>query len=270
MKFQETEIMKSIINQNLMNNRKTKERGAYFYASEAYLPHNPDESACGRQLGYKVLGYAPEPSKIESQRNFFLGDMYHEFVQKIFVKEQLATHIEECTIYYDDDGKAHWVRQETNKIIMKVPVEIHGRLDIQFNILKEPFIADIKTVGEWAWKYLAGKPKEEHYAQVQLYLKDKKLNRGFLLYINKSSGDMKEFMLEYDDEYLNKYLEDYKNLYEFIKHKGLPPRHFRSGDEAPWQCKFCGFTKHCLGMTSEELKKKRFITYPEAEDATTK
>jgi hypothetical protein len=74
---------------------------------------------------------------------------------------------------------------------------------------------------------------------------------------------MKEFMVEYDEEYLNKYLKDYKELFDYITVKGLPPRHFARGDEAPWQCHYCGFTMHCLGMDLKKLKEIKYVTYPE-------
>ena len=259
--------MKDIVNHHIIDARlKTKKaRGEYFYASEAYLPDNPGDSNCPRQLGYKILGYEPTEDRKDMYPIFAIGDLYHDFIQNIFVKEKLATQIEEFSIVYDDDGKHFWIRKDSNKIIIKNPVEIHGRLDIKFKIDTEKFLADIKTIKERAWTYIGSKPKEAHYAQIQIYLhhlQDQGINAGFILYINKSSGEMKEFLIQYDEEYVLQYLTNYKSLYNQITGNGLPNRPFRSGGEAPWQCHYCGFTKECLGLSLEELEKTRFVKYP--------
>ncbi len=270
MKYVETDLMKGIILSHLIeeNKRTKKERGEYFYASEGYLPHNKKDSKCARQLGYKILKYEPDEERDDMYPVFALGDLYHDFIQRIFVKEKMATLVEDFTIMYDDDGKYYWIRRDANKVIIKEPVEIHGRIDLKFKVDNDPdnrFIADIKTVNEKAWFYL-DKPKEPHYAQMQLYLYHTLYKKGFILYINKSSGDMKEFMVEYDEEYIKKTLENYKELYDFIINKGLPPRHFESGSEVPWQCKYCGYTTKCLGKSLKQVQIRKFIEYPEEED----
>ena len=265
MKFIESDLMKGIIKKHIIDERlKTrKERGKYFYASEGYLPDSSD-SVCPRQLAYKISGY-PEAVREEMYPIFAIGDLLHNFIQNIFVKEKLATQIEEFSIIYDDDGKHFWIRKDANKIIIVDPVEIHGRLDLKFTIDKTKFIADIKSINEKAWSYLNNKPKESHYSQMQLYLhhlKKEGITQGFLLYINKSTGDMKEFLLQYDEEYVFKLLDNYKRLSTLMKEK-LPDRIFKSGEEVRWQCDYCGFTKECLGYSLEELSKHRFIVYPE-------
>lgn len=267
MNFVKTDIMKNIVTNHIIEERlkNKKERGKYFYASEAYLPHNPSDSKCARQLGYKILGHKPTEERKEMYPIFALGDLYHDFIQKIFVKEGLATQVEEATIIYDDKGRYFYIQRDDNKTIIKEPVEIHGRLDLKFDIEK-PFIADIKSISEKGFFYVQDKPKENHYAQVQVYLHDLKkedINQGFLLYVNKSTGEMSEFLIDYDAEYVLKYLEDYEELYNQIMNEGLPPRHFKSGREIPWQCKYCGYTKICLGLPIEEIKQKTFLSYPE-------
>ena len=263
--------MKDIVNNHIIDGRlkHKKERGKYFYASEAYLIDNPKDSKCARQLGYKIKGYKPTEDRKDMYPIFAIGDLYHDFIQKIFVKEKLATQIEEASIVYDDDGRYFWIRKDENKIIIKNPVEIHGRLDIKFKLDDQEFLADIKTVNERAWHYLQTKPKEAHYAQMQIYLhhlKEKGVLTGFLLYINKSTGEMKEFLIQYDEEYVLQYLQNYKSLFAEIMSNGLPKRIFKSGGEAPWQCHYCGFAKTCLGLSLEELEKKKYVSYPEEPD----
>lgn len=268
MRYIETDVMSQVIKRHIIDERKKtkKERGKYFYASEAYLPHNPKDSGCARQLGYKILGYEPTEEREDMYPIFALGELFHDFIQRLFVKEKLATQVEEFTIMYDDDGKYYWIRRDANKIIIKTPVEIHGRLDLKFKVEMSSFIADIKTISEGGWRFLNNKPKEPHYAQIQLYLHDfvgKGIDKGFLLYVNKSSGEMKEFLIQYDKDYVEEYLENYKKLYERITQKGLPSRHFKSGEQIPWQCKYCGFTKECLGLSIDEVSQRVYLRYPE-------
>ena len=263
MKYVETDLMKNIVLAHIKeaNEKNRKERGSYFYASEGYLPHNPKDSVCARQLGYKILGYKPTEKRDDMYPIFAIGDLLHDFIQRIFVKEKLATQVEDFTIMYDDDGKYYWIRRDDNKILIKEPVEIHGRLDLKFKVDHTArFIADIKTISEKGFDYLH-KPKEGHYAQLQIYLHHTLYKQGFILYINKSSGEMKEFMIEYDEEYAKKHLANFKRLYDKIKNKGLPDRHFKSGQEVPWQCKYCGFTKECLGLTLKQVQIKKFVRY---------
>lgn len=270
MKFKETRIMKDIVKNHIIEKRlkHKKQRGDYFYASEGYLPHNKKDSKCGRQLGYKILGYEKDEERTDMYPIFALGDLYHDFIQKIFVEEGIARQVEQADIVYDDDGRYFYIKKNDNKLIITDPVEIHGRLDLWF-FMDGEYLADIKTISEKGWYFIEDKPKETHYAQLQIYLhemKEEGIDEGFILYINKSTGEMREFLVEYDEEYILETLENYRKLYDYIKNKGLPPRHFKSGGEVPWQCKYCAFTKKCLGLPLDVVKEKNFLSYPKDEE----
>ena len=272
--------MTNIITNYLKKGREKKKRprADYFYASDGYLPNVPKDSRCGRNLGYQFLGYDSEDRE-DMAPIFAHGDLFHNHIQSIFVKEKLATGIEDFSIVYDDDGGFHYIRKNSNKVVITEPAIVHGRKDITFMIDGMKFVSDIKSINHGAWQFLGNAPKEPHYAQVQFYLhhhrEDKDIKGGFILYIckcgckrciEKADGHFKEFMIEYDEKYVMDLLVQYKELREFIDKKGLPPRIFASGTEPPWQCHYCGFTKICLSLSLDELDKTRFVNYPKEED----
>jgi len=228
--------------------KRAEERGTkktYFYASDSLI-EDINNSKCMRQIGYEFSDIEPEPLDVPTLKKFAIGNALHDWLQDLLIKTKNAKIIEECNIIYLPDGAVKKEADENNKIIIKDP-EIHGRLDV---LLIDDTIVEIKTINSGGFFYLGRAPKPGHYLQIQLYLHQKNLKKGVLFYINKETGQTKEFLLRYNPEYVQKALKRFKTLKEnFIDKNILPPRPYLMHD---YHCNYCAFFKECW---KEELSK---------------
>lgn len=241
-----TKIITPIIEEHLKKQRELKkeERGTkreYFYASDGLL-EDKNNSTCPRKLFYEFSDEEPEELDIDTLKNFAVGDVLHEWIQEILVNEKKAEIIEDETIHYNDNGHPLKIKDEKNQIIIKDPVEIHGRMDVQIKEKGEPYIVEIKTIKAGQFFYLKGGPKPGHKLQIQLYMHDKGVKKGILFYINKDTGAFKEFLIEYDKEYVEKALKKFEEVKQMIDSGKIPERPYPIGD---WHHNYCPYKKIC-------------------------
>lgn len=229
--------------------KRDEEKGhkkEYFYASDS-LVDNIEEGKCIRRLCYEFSDINPEPLNNKTLRIFAIGEVLHEWIQDILIKTKKAKIIEEFTIVYKQDGDVFKNTDEKNKIIIKDPVEIHGRMDV---MLIDNTIVEIKTVSKGAFFYLGNAPKQGHSLQLQLYMFSKNVKEGSIFYINKDTGEFKEFEVKYDANFVMESLE------RFTKAKEVIDRYLKTGElpkhpfiKSYWLCKFCSYTKECWRET---------------------
>lgn len=236
-----------IIENHLKNarNKRDEERGhkkEYFYASDS-LVENPEECKCIRKLCYEFSDINPEPLDDKTLKVFAIGEILHEWIQDILIKEKKAKIIEEFTITYDKKGNHLKTQEESNRLIIKDPVEIHGRIDA---MLVDDTIIEIKTISKGAFFYLGNAPRLGHYLQLQLYMYNKKIKNGTIFYINKDTGEFKEFELKYNHGFVMGSLKRFvkaKEVIDKFKETGkLPVQPFI---KTSWQCAFCAYAKEC-------------------------
>jgi CRISPR/Cas system-associated exonuclease Cas4 (RecB family) len=94
-------------------------------------------------------------------------------------------------------------------------------------------------------------PKEENVNQIQLYLHFFKIPKGILLYINKNTLELKEFLVEYDRFRAEKLLKDLAELKIKID-KNLVPQRLAEYPEN-WQCQYCQFKEICAIIGPDEI-----------------
>jgi len=241
-------IVTKIIEEHLRkeDEKRSKTRGTkkeYFYASDALL-EDKGNSKCERQFFYEFSDVVPEPLDIPTLKTFGVGEAIHEWIQDILVKEGVAEVIEDETIEYNEDlgvctGR---VSKEENKIIIKEPVEIHGRLDCQIKHEQESIVVEIKSVKNGGFFYIGNNPKAAHVQQLQLYLDHKGLKKGVILYINKDTGEFKEFEIKHDPELVIKAKERFAEVKKRIDTGEIPNRL----DIGSWQCSYCPYRLMCF------------------------
>ena len=99
-------------------------------------------------------------------------------------------------------------------------------------------------------------PKEENVNQIQLYLHYFKVPRGILLYVNKNTLTLKEFIVEYSQERALSLLASLAETKKKIDAGEIPARLLDYPGN--WQCRYCQFQEIC-GMTGKgELKWEAF------------
>lgn len=136
---------------------------------------------------------------------------------------------------------------------------ISGRADAIVSINGEPYVLDVKSISGRLNMGKMDKPHQEHYYQVQLYLHYFKIKKGILLYVNKDTQELKEFVFDYDPELAERLIDWFENLKEKIESDIVPP----ALPDYPknWQCSYCPYKEICKiagpkEIRWEELKKK--------------
>ena len=132
---------------------------------------------------------------------------------------------------------------------------ITGRADAILSNGKELYVLDIKSINGQIFKGLA-EPKEEHINQIQLYLHFFKQKKGILLYVNKDTKELKEFLVDYNPEIVSSLLNELGNLKTKIDKNIVPDRIPSWPDN--WQCQYCAFKTICSLAGSGEMEWKTF------------
>jgi len=117
---------------------------------------------------------------------------------------------------------------------------------------------DFKSMNSLVFKNL-DQPKEDNVNQLQLYLNFFKIPKGILLYINKDTLELKEFLVEYNPAITQKLLKDLSDLKSKIDSNIIPDRIPDFPEN--WQCQYCQFREICStagegNVKWEDFKKK--------------
>ena len=132
---------------------------------------------------------------------------------------------------------------------------ISGRADAIVTLNNELYVVDFKSMNSMIFKKLT-QAKEENVNQIQLYLHFFKINKGILLYVNKDTLELKEFLVDYDKELVEKLLSDLKVLKEKIDNNIVPKS--LPNTSTNWQCRYCSFSNVCEMAGPEEIDWNKF------------
>ncbi len=135
---------------------------------------------------------------------------------------------------------------------------VGGRADAILSFDRELYVLDIKSMNSMVFKNL-DEAKEENINQLQLYLHFFKIPKGILLYVNKDTQELKEFIIQYNPAITKDLLNNLSNLKTKIDSNVIPSRIPSYPDD--WQCKYCAFREICAianggEVNWEEFKKK--------------
>lgn len=119
---------------------------------------------------------------------------------------------------------------------------ISGRADAIVSFGNELYVLDIKSINSFLFKNL-GQPKEEDLNQIGLYLHFFGIKNGMLLYVNKDTQELKEYVVAYDKERAEKLCQELKGLKIKIDANTIPARIHAFPDDK--QCQFCQFREIC-------------------------
>jgi len=193
---------------------------------------------CPRKLYFMQLN--PKPITKELRRIFELGNIIHEFIERVFKDAEGVTLLD----------------SERSLIIAKPgsPVVLAGRLDnfILVQDTDEEIIVEVKSIK--SFKYLT-KPKPEHIMQLMPYLKAMNLKKGALVYVNKMDLAVKVFEIDYDEDLVIKAFDKAEMIYNAIVNK-TPPEKIKLAER--WQCSYCDYELEC-GEVEETHEKSNTI-----------
>jgi CRISPR/Cas system-associated exonuclease Cas4 (RecB family) len=99
-------------------------------------------------------------------------------------------------------------------------------------------------------------PKEENVDQLQLYLHYFEIAKGILLYVNKNTLSLKEYIVDYDKKRVAGLLKHLEKTKEKIDSNIVPDR--IEDYPSSWQCRYCQYKDLCVLANSGELSWDNF------------
>ena len=133
---------------------------------------------------------------------------------------------------------------------------ISGKADLIISIEGEPYVIDVKSISGRKNLEKMEKPLPEHYWQVQLYLHYFRIPKGILLYVNKDTQELKEFIFDYKEKVASELLDWFEKLKLKIESKTVPVR-LKDYPEN-WQCTKCQYREICDMIGEKEINWEAF------------
>lgn len=209
------------------------------YLREKQNEHTPSKNFNASDMGkcylmryWKRQGKEGEELDDRSLRNFAVGDVFHDFFQKITAEKGISILSEDKMTIVDEEGN----------------VLLSGRPD---DLIRTPtgklILYDYKTVHSKKFHYLVGGERDKHYEkQVLVYylmLKDKfpELNDLRILYISKDDLCLKEMPVWINDKTVAAVKKEIDEINDYWKRQVEPP----AQPQADWECKYCPYQSVC-------------------------
>ena len=222
-------FLKDLINQFYLDKQKDREQH-HFYITDA--------GRCQRSVFFKFKNAPRGEMEARVLRMFDHGDYIHQLIMKPLLSIR----------------EIHVIASEIN-----IPPQelISGRADAIISSGKELYVLDIKSMNSMVFRNLE-EAKEENIDQLQLYLHYFKVPKGILLYVNKDNQELKEFIINYDQNRASSLIRDLENLKTKIDSNIIPDQIPSYPDD--WQCQYCQFKEICSMAGGGEVKWDEFKT----------
>ena len=205
-------MLKELIDQFYLDREKDREQH-HFYITDA--------GKCPRAVFFKFKNVPREKMEPQVLRMFDHGD---------YIQMQIISNLFSLGIVRASE--------------VKIPPQelISGRADAILTLNNELYVVDFKSMNSMIFKNL-DQPKKDNLNQIQLYLHFFKIPKGILLYINKNTLELKEFLVEYNPAVAQRLLKDLADLKIKIDSNIVPQR--IPGWLEEWQCRYCQFKEIC-------------------------
>ncbi len=217
-------MLKEIIDEFYLERERDKKRNrVHFYVTDA--------GKCPRAIFFNFKRVSQEEIGADKLRVFEHGN----YIQDMTLRPLFSKGVIRATEVY-------------------IPPQeiISGRADAIVSIDGVPYVVDVKSISGRLNMNKMDKPKIEHYYQVQLYLHYFKIQKGILLYVNKDTQELKEFIFDYKPELVEKLLSWFERLKEKIESNIVPPRIPDYPEN--WQCRYCSYKEVCKIAGAGEIK----------------
>lgn len=220
-------MLKELIDKYYLDRQRDREQH-HFYITDA--------GKCGRALFFKFKKAPRGAMEPHVLRLFDHGDHVHQLIMKPLLSIR----------------EVHVVASEVN-----IPPQelISGRADAIISDGKDLYVLDIKSMNSMIFDRLTA-PKEENIDQLQLYLHYFKVPKGLLLYVNKNSLELKEFLVGYDEKRSLSLLQTMRDIKKKIEEDIIPGR--LATYPTDWQCRYCQFRDICKKIEGREVKWEDF------------
>lgn len=211
--------------------------------SHAYKPSPSQSGRCVRALTYHAIGVEPDPFPDRALLVFEDGNVHEEMI-KDHIRKTVFTLTE-------------WKGVTQRFLIADIDgTPMTGEVDgIISSPLGEQLALEIKSINHFGFERLKDAPLPEHKRQVNLYLhgliqNGVEIRKALILYKNKNTAAMKEFIIEYDEALALSDIEMFKQVDRWAEKNTVPPRPYSPED---WQCQYCRWNKTCYKNYIEEV-----------------
>jgi len=214
-------MLKELLDKFYLDKERDREQH-HFYITDA--------GKCGRAIFFKFKNVPREKYTADLLRLFDRGD----YLQMQMLNAMFSLGI---------------VR--ASEICIPPQELISGRADAIITLNNELYIVDFKSMNSILFRNLI-EPKKDNINQIQLYMHFFKIFKGILLYINKDTLELKEFVVEYNPTLAKKLLKDLDELKRKIDSDIIPPRipDYAKNSE----CRYCQFKEICRLAGEKEIK----------------
>ena len=213
-------MLKELIDKFYLDRQKDREQH-HFYITDA--------GKCGRAIFFKFKNVPREKMEARVLRMFDHGD----YIQMQILSILLSLGIVRAS--------------EVN-----IPPQelVSGRADAICTLGNELYVVDFKSMNSMVFKNLQ-EAKAENVNQLQLYLHFFKIPKGILLYVNKDTLELKEFLVNYNSTLTQALLKDLAILKSKLNANIIPQRLPEYPEN--WQCQYCQFKEICLKVGAGEM-----------------
>lgn len=146
---------------------------------------------------------------------------------------------------------------ESREIAIHSPkFRILGHCDGIVNVATIRYVLEIKSISSYQFNQLSAGPKHGHKIQAHEYMKGLGINTSIILYYQKDTSVMKEFVIPFDEDFYQTYSVRRKDDYFTGIKTGVPPSREGAGPTDPI-CKYCPYQGVCLVPSDD----KKFIAH---------
>ena len=227
-------MLKELIDNFYLDQQKHKDQH-HFYITDA--------GKCPRAVFFKFKNAPRAPMEPRILRIFERGEQIHQNIFNILYRLRIGVTTE-----------------------VKIPAQeiVSGRADAIFCIDGKNYVLDIKSMNSMVFRNLQ-EPKIENVYQIQLYLHYFNIPHGILMYIDKDKQDIKEFIVQYDEQLIKQLLNNFEQLKNKIETNTVPT----TLEDYPknWQCSYCQFREICDMAGTPELSWDTFKQKMQAQES---
>lgn len=198
------------------------QNGIHWKQSDTFPPSGNNE--CPRYLQYRLKGFDQQVEfKGQTRRIFDLGNRVEDWLGETF----------------DDLG----ILIDSQKQIVLTDPPVMGYIDFIIE-WDGPKIIECKSINANGFLYRKNymKPKDEHFKQIQWYLRAEDLKEGYVFYYNKNDSELLPIKVERDDVFLDKLAEKYGKIYKAFKEGTQSIRPYKQNSK---NCKRCDARDFC-------------------------
>jgi len=195
--------------------------------------HASSIGKCSRELYYEATNKKAKEIEPRVRRIFEMGDSVHQRFMR--------------TLFRIPD-----IRVIAGELPMPDNELIKGTCDAIVAVDNDNYILDFKSINSSGFEYLDD-AKPDHKLQVLVYMYYFKINKGVIIYENKDTQALKEFIIvaEENQDLMKQALNKIKYIDECIRNKIVPGKPV-FGEDEKWRCLYCNYKEEC--SIEENLK----------------